>query len=433
MGKRILLYFAVGLLIFFLLKSFFEHVFPKYKSTNTEVIGMVGAYTIDNLPSDIINKISKGLTTIRKDGVAEASLAKSWRIEENGKKYIFYLKENAYFSDKENLTSDLINYGFSDVEVERPGKYTIIFKLKNAYSPFLVSVSKPIFKKGFVGVGDYRAKKLKLNGSFIESIDLVSLDKNKRLVYQFYPTFTALKTAFVLGDVTKILGLPDVEFKNTTFYEFKNARVKKDVNYRQLVTLFYNTRDENLSSKTLREALSYTIFDTFDQGERSFGPYAPFSFVAQKGLNVYSQDLDHAKLLLEKFRTEAPNANLAFVIDSLPQYRMVAENTAKAWNKLGIETKVNEVGKPPSKFQIFLGEFFLSLDPDQYVLWHSDHSNNIAGYKNLRIDKLLEDGRQTFDIEERKKIYFDFQKYLLADAPASFLFFPYTYEVSRNN
>ena len=40
--------------------------------------------------------------------------------------------------------------------------------------------------------------------------------------------------------------------------------------------------------------------------------------------------------------------------------------------------------------------------------------------------------RKTIDINERKEIYADFQKYLLDDAPASFLYLPYTYEISRN-
>jgi len=78
-----------------------------------------------------------------------------------------------------------------------------------------------------------------------------------------------------------------------------------------------------------------------------------------------------------------------------------------------------------------LGEFPVLSDPDQYTLWHSSHDTNITKYKNLRIDKLLEDGRQVIDLEERQKIYADFQKYLLDDMPAIFLYFPYTFTISR--
>jgi len=43
----------------------------------------------------------------------------------------------------------------------------------------------------------------------------------------------------------------------------------------------------------------------------------------------------------------------------------------------------------------------------------------------------LEDGRKVYDTEERKKIYQDFQKYLVEEAPAVFLFYPELYTISR--
>ncbi len=78
-----------------------------------------------------------------------------------------------------------------------------------------------------------------------------------------------------------------------------------------------------------------------------------------------------------------------------------------------------------------MGDFYLPRDPDQYTLWHSGQKNNITKYKNLRIDKLLEDGRKTVDLDERKTIYADFQKYLIDDVPAVFLYFPTEYQIKR--
>ena len=135
--------------------------------------------------------------------------------------------------------------------------------------------------------------------------------------------------------------------------------------------------------------------------------------------------------MIEKFKTEAPNAKFSIVLDTLTKYEDVARLLKKSWGEIGIETKIQVVDKIPEKFQVFLGEFFLSPDPDQYVLWHSDQENNISRYNNLRIDKILEDGRQISDIETRKKIYADFLKYFSSDPPASFLFFPFSYDVIR--
>jgi peptide/nickel transport system substrate-binding protein len=122
---------------------------------------------------------------------------------------------------------------------------------------------------------------------------------------------------------------------------------------------------------------------------------------------------------------------LPLEIKTLPEYKNLANQIQDAWAKIGLKTKIIVVDGFPSDFQVFLGEFNVSKDPDQYTLWHSSQPNNITHYVNLRIDKLLEDGRQTVDTNERQKIYADFQKYLLDDPPATFLYFPYEFDIKR--
>jgi len=396
-----------------------------------ETIGMVGPYTIDNLPQEIIGKISRGLTKTEKDGTVKPDIAEKWKIAPNGKAYAFYLHKNVRFSDGTNLTSDKINYDFKDVTILRPDKYTIVFNLKDNYSPFLTTVTRPIFKKKFVGVGDYKVKNIKLNGSFVESVELYSEKYHKALIYQlFYPTISSLKLAFSFGEVSRITNLPDINFKDTTFDSFKNAKVEKKTNYNNLVTLFYNTKDKLVSSKSLREGLSYSIGDNFEQGERNSSPLPYFSFANQGVNNVARQDLEHAKLLIDGSGLATASGKISLTIDTLPKYEKTAKTIAEVWKKLNIETKIQLTNQVPASFQIFLGEFNISSDPDQYALWHSSQVNNITHYDNKRIDKLLEDGRKELDIQKRKIIYADFQKYILADPPASFLFFPYYYEVS---
>lgn len=430
-GRNIIIYFGIGLLIFFVLKVTLSYFITHLPFVEKEVIAMIGPYTVDNLPEEVLSKISRGLTKTLKDGSIKPDIAEKWKIAPNGKAYAFYLRKNVYFSDGTNLTSDNINYGFSDVSVVRPNEYTIVFNLKDNYSPFLTTVTRPIFKKGLVGLGDYGVKKIKLNGNFVESIELYSEKHHKVFIYElFYPTQSALKTAFSLGEVSKIVNLPDLNFKNTTLNSFKNAKVTKKVNYSKLVTLFFNTKDNVLSSKTLREGLLYTMPDNFLQGERNPSPWPRFSYMNQEGVNTYWQDLEHAKLLIDK-SIVTDNGRISLTIDTLSKYEETANVIEDIWQKLNIDTKIRITAQVPSKFQIFLGEFSLSSDPDQYTLWHSDQINNITHYDNKRIDKLLEDGRKELAIEKRIAIYSDFQKYIFSDPPASFLFFPYYYEVSK--
>lgn len=431
-GRNIILYFGVGLVIFFIINMILSYSIILLPFVKKETIGMVGPYTTDNLPQEILSKISRGLTRTEKDGSIKPDIAEKWKISPNGKAYAFYLRRNVRFSDGEPLTSDNINYDFSDVSIIKPDKYTIVFNLKDTYSPFLTTATRPIFKKGFVGVGEYKVKKIKLNGNFVDSIELYSEKYRKAYTYElFYPTVASLKTAFGLGEVSKITNLPDINFKNTTFSSFKNAKTIRKANYNKLVTLFFNTKDNTLSSKTLREGLWYTMPDNFLQGERNPSPLSFYSYANQEGVNTYQQDLEHAKLLIDKSEIATASAKVFLTIDTLPKYEETARIIANIWKKLNIDTKIKIVNEVPSNFQIFLGEFNLSSDPDQYALWHSSQVNNITHYDNKRIDKLLEDGRKELDIEKRKIIYADFQKYILADPPAAFLFSPYYYEVSR--
>jgi len=432
--KTILISFLVGLIVFFVLRFGVNYFIPLIPFTQQQTVGLSGTYTVDNLPSSILSEVSKGLTYIGDDDIAKPDLAVSWEIKDNGKTYVFHLRKNVVFNDGTKFTSDQIKYNFEDVTVERPDPYTIIFNLKNSYSPFLVTVSRPVFRNGFVGIGDYKVQAVNLNGNFVQSLSLVSVKgKNKEILYQFYPTEESLKTAFTLGEIDNVLGVKNVNTDGKNLLSFKNVTATKQTDYSDLVTLFYDTQDKILSDKRLREALSYAIPDEFSNGKRNYGPFSPNSWVAEDGLTTYTQDFEHAKLLLSESQSSTSGATLKLQIKALSEYKDLALQIQSVWKKIGIDADVKIVDSVPSDFQVFLGEFNVAKDPDQYTLWHSSqiNQNNISSYKNLRIDKLLEDGRQTVDIEQRKKIYADFQKYLLDDAPATFLYFPYVYDITR--
>jgi peptide/nickel transport system substrate-binding protein len=430
--KTIAVSFIFGLIIFSAIYLGWGVIVPGLPFNQRVVVGMVGAYNTDNLPPEVLQEISSGLTYLDNSGNPKPDIASGWSIKDNGKTYVFNLKHNIYFSNGDLLTSSSINYNFVDVKIERPEKYTVVFKLKDNYAPFLVTVSQPIFEKGLLGIGEYRISSVDLNGSFINSITLISNKiKNKTLTFQFYPTQSALKNAFVIGDIDRIIGLEDISFNGTSFYKFKNAQVGKSIDYRHLVTLFYNTQDRVLSDKRLREALSYAIPDSFSEGKRNHEPFDPNLWAYQQ--SSYQKDYTHAKLLLSQSQNASEGANLEITLQVLSQYEPVAKEIAKSWSNIGVKTKIKIVDTLSNNFQAFLGDFKVPRDPDQYTLWHSAQMNNITGYKNLRIDKLLEDGRQTVDLQSRIKIYADFQKYLLDDSPASFLYFPDSYTVTRNS
>lgn len=424
--KIIILSFFAGLLIFF--ASLFGARYFKTLLTlqRPPVVGVAGSYEQDDLPPIVVKKLSRGLTKIETDAAVNMDLAKNYNIKDNGKTYTFTLPENLSFNDGSKFEAQNIVYNFSDVSIERPDKSTIIFKLKDAYAPFLATIARPTFNKNFVGVGDYFIKDIEFNGEFVQSLTL-GLKKNRfeTVKFIFYPTEQALKTAFALGEVTEVGGLTSPDFENTSFSKFPHTEVKKVTNYSKLVTLFYNTADSVLSDPKIRLALNYALTDEFKTGEKAYLPYSPKSIYFNKDIAQREQDTDHAELLL-------PDKKPTLTISTLVKYNTTAKDVASSFEKVGIKTTVKEVDEVPTQFQIFLGDFNVPNDPDQYSLWHTGQASNITRYKDLRIDKLLEDGRKTVNVEERKKIYKDFQRFLLEDMPASFLYFPHEYNVKRN-
>jgi len=81
------------------------------------------------------------------------------------------------------------------------------------------------------------------------------------------------------------------------------------------------------------------------------------------------------------------------------------------------------------RFEALLLGWSIGVDPDQYDIWHSSKTGtkelNFISYANTDVDRLLEAGRRTFDMAERKRIYGEFQKIIAEDVPYIFLYVPY--------
>ena len=136
---------------------------------------------------------------------------------------------------------------------------------------------------------------------------------------------------------------------------------------------------------------------------------------------------------------------LSFTLVTVEQPFLIemANLLKEQWKTLGVEVNIQtfdlptlerEIIKPRNYEALLFGQVLGSiLDP--YPFWHSlqkiDPGLNLALYENKEVDKLLEEGRKTQDLIERKKIYEEFQNLLIEDSPAVFLLNPdYIYFVS---
>lgn len=429
MKKTIASSIVLGILVFFAIAGLLNFYFRPLFQNTTKNIGYWGTYTTQNIPDTILGEISNGLTVINRDSSISKGIAESWTIN-NNKEYTFKIKHGITLHDGSALTAKKINYNFENVKSTVIDDYTVRFILKDPYSPFLSAVSKPVLLTNFSGTGRYKIKDLDINGGFIKTILLEDTkDKNKKKKLYFYPNQKALKVAFLLGEVDKIYGLTNTKINDIDLSKWEKVKVEKYTNYDSLVTLFYNNNDSVLGNKKLRQALNYSLPPKFEYGERAFSPIPSHSIYFEKSPNYGIADIEISKTLLSTIKEPMDKP---LEISTTDEFEPIAELIQKSWDKIGIKSRINIVTDIPSDFQVLLYPFKLPKDPDQYMLWHSGHSTNIAGYKNLRIDKLLEDGRSITDIEKRKKIYADFQKYLIDDVPASFLYFPNEYNVIKD-
>lgn len=397
-------------------------------SIQTEYIGVTGRYFVDDLPDVVLNEIGEGLTKISDDGQAVASLAKSWQASDKGKTWTFTLDTTRQWHDGTFINSDDIRYTFDEAVIERPNPETIVFKLPNEFAPFPLIVSRPVFKKGLIGTGEWKVSSITKNGNYIERMTVVNPAKEQK-IFRFYPSEERLKTGYKLGEVDRILDVSDPKPFDTWNLAGVSANTRND----RYIAIFLNNDSELFSgtgNKPFRQALNYAIDKEAYNLPRAISPISPDSWSFNPQVKPYDFDQKRATEILTDLFKKNPKPTIhlsttAGLVD-------IADHVARDWKALGIETEVQVVSGVPENYEAFLATYSIPLDPDQYPSWHSTQTaTNISRFKNPRIDKLLEDGRMELDHEKRKKLYLDFQRFLLEESPALFLFHPVSFDIYR--
>ncbi|MCX6705087.1 MAG: ABC transporter substrate-binding protein, partial [Candidatus Woesebacteria bacterium] len=246
----IFLSIGFGVAIFFIIRF----IMPFLASPNVQKIGISGRFTPSTLPSSILTKIGNGLTKLDATGNVEPDVASSWETPDQGKTWIFTLKDGINWQDGKKVTSTSINYQFSDVTVERPDAKTIVFKLQNPYSAFPTVVSRPTFKSGLLGTGEWEVKRITLSGIYVDGLTIENR-VGQKIIYKFYPTDERAVLGFELGEIDT---LSDI-LNPTPLDTWNKVELTKNINTGEYVAIFFNTQDKLLSDKNLRQALSYGL------------------------------------------------------------------------------------------------------------------------------------------------------------------------------
>lgn len=397
------------------------------------IVGMVGKHDFNSLPDEITSKISNGLVSINEKGEIIPILASTWEQKDNDQTYRFHLRKNLYLSDGSPFTAKTMTYTFKDVEIKVLSDYLIEFKLKNPLAIFPTYLTKPIIRYPLVGVaGLYSVSRYRLKFGYLTELYLAPNKKGmSQLAYRFYDDETKMINAYKLGEITFM----QVNKKSIAdvFSSWKNTTVKKTVDYTHLLTLFFNLDREIFKEKDLRQAIAMGIdrnaLKAF--GENTDSPISPTSWAYNPNLKQVMYNPEVAEKIIKK-NYEATTSSV-LNLNTYYDYLDIANEIYTLLTAVGLKTNLNFISSSQgSDFDMFLAYFKIPEDPDQYFFWHSTQKQaNITNYNNKKVDLLLENGRKTLSKDDREKIYFDFQKVLNDDLPAIFLYYPYTYVISR--
>jgi len=374
---------------------------------------------------------------------------------------------------------------FYDVVVEKINEKQIRFILKKPYSPFLDNLTVGILPKHLwnnlssdefplsqynlepIGSGPYRISKmetLQKNMLIIPSYyELSAFNKYasgmpfiSKIIVSFYKDEKSLIDAYNGGEVEAISSISPNEISGIN--KQAGAEIKTSPLPRVFGVFFNQNQSEVLANKEVRLALD-TALDKqkiVDEvlngyGKTLDGPI-PYGLIGLSKSPSNGYDAVQAQNILlkagwikndttgimEKKISKTKTIKLAVTISTLnsPDLIKTAELVKNDWEKIGasVDIKQFEFGDlqqnviRPRKFEALLYGMVIGRDMDFFAFWHSSQRNdpglNISMYANSKVDKLLDDARTTFNIDQRIAKYKSFEAEIEKDVPAVFLYSP---------
>lgn len=398
--------------------------FEIFYNPNTISLGFIGTYQEHDLPEEVTRLISSSLVKKDSQGRIKSNLVSGWETNSDAAVFKFKLKDGLRWSDQSLIKSADLDFAIPNTDVTTPDDKTIQFNLKESYSPFPSLLTKPTFKKGsLIGTGPYKIVKIMKSRIFITKIELKSNNpKLPSISVRFYPSESVAITGFNLGEVQALFGISN----SRTFSNNPKVSLRQSVDYTKVVSILFNTKDAFFSNRSLRQALAFAA-PKIEGEEIANNPYPPYLWAYNSDSKKYLSNQTDAKSALERAKSSIPDEKIKqeFVLTATPNLEDAGNRVINSWKDLGLDPKMRIESGIAQNFQALLITQSIPSDPDQYSLWHATQTKtNLTKYDSKRVDKDLEDGRKVVSEEDRKNKYFDFQKSLLEDAPAIFLYFP---------
>ena len=445
----------------------------------------------DSASSQIAGNIFNSLVKYDENLNYAPDLAESWKISNNQKTISFKLKKNLKWSDGKPLTSADVLFTWklitnpntrtpyaSDYQLVKkastPDPLTFKVTYESSYAPALDTwtslhilpkhilkdedINNTFFSRKPTGSSFYKLDKwisgqqltLKANDKSVLGAPLI-----KKLISRIIPD-TSSQFLELTADNIDLMNINPIQYQRV-FPARVDLQEKIEL-YKELgngyTYLGFNLNKEPFNDIRVRQALNYAIDKDevikgvlLGLGEPISSPYKPGTRWNNPNLTPYPYNPSKALELLQEAGFKKNNDGILMRNGKPLKFEIITnQNKQREMTAVVIQKRLQEIGVEVSirviEWASFVNRFIktgdfdvvvlgwgLSLDPDQYNIWHSSQQGpgqfNFLGYSNKEVDKLLELGRKELNISKREKIYHKFAKYLLEDSPIVYLYAGY--------
>ncbi len=319
-------------------------------------------------------------------------------------------------------------------------------------------ITKSDYARNPVGMGPFKLKKWTSGQEVVLSSNKNYFEERPRLdgyIYKIIPDFATQFLELQAGGIDT-MSLTPIQYTKQTDTEFFRQNFQK---FRYPVPSYtymgFNLKHPWFKDKRVRQAIAHAIDKSeivdvvlFGLGRPATGPYVPNTWYYNPDVKKYEHNMDKAKRLLKEAGWQDTDSDGILDKDGKPFKFTILTNMGNSlrknaatiiqWrlSKIGIKIKIRIL-----EWSTFINEFIdkkrfeavilgwrLGFEPDQYDIWYSGKTKekefNFVSYNNPEVDELLEKGRRTFVMEERKKAYFRIQEILAEELPYIFLYVP---------
>ncbi|WP_298268257.1 peptide-binding protein [Geobacter sp.] len=276
-----------------------------------------------------------------------------------------------------------------------------------------------------------------------------------RYIYRIIPDSATMYLELKAGGID-MMGLSPVQFaRQTDTPDFRARFVKYRYPSFSYTYLGYNLKNPLFTDRRVRQAITCAISKDeivhgvlLGLGQAAHGPYKPGTWAYNPNVNDFGYDPARARTLLAEAGwretgsdgiLEKDGRRFSFTIltnQGNDQRIKTAQIIQRRLRAVGIEVKIrvlewasfltNFIDK--RNFEAVILAWTIPQDPDIFDIWDSGKTGpkelNFIGYSNPEVDRLLEEGRRTFDQEKRRRCYWRIQEILARDQPYTFLYVP---------